>query len=1357
MATNVTSVDFIPVSDAGDTMTGPLILSADPVVALGAATKQYADLTGAGFFILTPCVVSTTANLNATPAGAGVGATLTNAGVQAAFSADGVSPPINSRILVPFQTLSQHSGIYELTTVGTGATNWVLTRTTDFDTAAEILPGSFVTVTSGTLYTQSSWIQTATVVTVDTDPITWAQFTSSPNTFATKELNNLSGVAVNTPLLSALDNTIDFGSDANRFANAYTTTNRTGKIAGDQFAIEAYDVDGINYVPFVTLTANNTPTCILDGDVTSTTQAASDNTTKLATTAYADAQATLGASTKANKALDNLAAVAINTTLKSDTDITDDLGTGSARWKDGFIQNLKAGTIAADTLTLQAYDTDLTGYVTFATLTSDITPTMSLSGSVTGVTQAPANNSTKLATTAYADAASTGAGATKALDNLASVAINTTLVSDTDVTDNLGTQAIRWNNIYSATLQTGDTAADTLKIGAWDVDGAVISDFITLTANNTPTCVLASGVTATTQAPADNSTKIATTAYADAIGTAGANTALSNLAAVAINTSLVSDTDVTDSLGTQAIRWNNIYTANLQTGDTAADTLKIGAWDVDGAVIADFITLTANNTPTCVLASGVTGTTQAPADNSTKIATTAYVDSASGANTALSNLAAVAINTSLISDTDNTDSLGTGPIRWKDIYSATLKTGTVAANTLVLSARDVDGSVDTPFITLTANNTPTCVIDGAVTGTTQAPGTNNTTLATTAYADAGIVQYANLGSQVVNSAFNLCIGMLVEELSAVVTSAVGVVTLTVQRLGGGDLTAFFNGGPVIIDCTPPLTIALTAGTDTVPQTNYVYIRQATPTVLTKSLTGFPAAEEYIPISYHVVESAATVATFGTYNSHFWADDPWDTTTENGHITDLSAWVRRQPATWISGTLLTPTLTVIGPDTLTFATTSGVILQLHQNPMPAFNSATAGSTNLTTFFVANNNAGAYTQGKDLFNFKLTAAGAAAANNNRICWVVWGVISDVTGACKMYVNLPTGFYTTDAAAIADSSLFSNYTIPSLFTGAGFLIARLIYTYTTAAGGHLTLVQQDDLRGLNASVKTGGGITGATIELNNLGVTAINTALLPGVDNTIDLGDGTHRFRELFAARAAPGTTTGNALILSARNVGGASDTTFITLTSDTTTPTCVIASAVTGTTQAANNNSTKLATTAYADNVPTSGGGLVWIATVTAAAGANALFDNKLTSTYDNYMVVFEAVLPATNATSHYMQFGTGGTPTYQTTNYQSGTLTNVGVISFSGPTTAIGVNASARVANTAARVGGGSLVINNANSATLDKVATGTQTFVDSTAAGENAGCFGGRWKDATTAITSVRFNQSSGNISGTWKLYGMKN
>lgn len=43
--------------------------------------------------------------------------------------------------------------------------------------------------------------------------------------------------------------------------------------------------------------------------------------------------------------------------------------------------------------------------------------------------------------------------------------------------------------------------------------------------------------------------------------------------------------------------------------------------------------------------------------------------SGGGANTALSNLASVAVNTSIISDTDNTDDLGSSAVRWANVYA----------------------------------------------------------------------------------------------------------------------------------------------------------------------------------------------------------------------------------------------------------------------------------------------------------------------------------------------------------------------------------------------------------------------------------------------------------------------------------------------------------------------------------------------------------------------------------------------------------------------------------------------------------------------------------------------------------------
>jgi hypothetical protein len=57
-------------------------------------------------------------------------------------------------------------------------------------------------------------------------------------------------------------------------------------------------------------------------------------------------------------------------------------------------------------------------------------------------------------------------------------------------------------------------------------------------------------------------------------GLGGANTALSNLSSVAINTSLISDTTKTDDLGSSTIKWRNTYTENLYADTIGITSLK---------------------------------------------------------------------------------------------------------------------------------------------------------------------------------------------------------------------------------------------------------------------------------------------------------------------------------------------------------------------------------------------------------------------------------------------------------------------------------------------------------------------------------------------------------------------------------------------------------------------------------------------------------------------------------------------------------------------------------------------------------------------------------------------------------------
>ena len=166
-----------------------LTLTQNPVNPLDAATKQYVDAAVEGLNVHAPAVAATTTNLTATynNGTGGVGATLTNAGAQAAFAVDGYTAALNDRILVKNQTAGAENGTYTVTTLGSGSTNWVLTRSTDMDTAGsgadQVGPGDYFFVVRGTQNGGTSWVVTTPLpITIGTTPITFVQF-AGPGTY----------------------------------------------------------------------------------------------------------------------------------------------------------------------------------------------------------------------------------------------------------------------------------------------------------------------------------------------------------------------------------------------------------------------------------------------------------------------------------------------------------------------------------------------------------------------------------------------------------------------------------------------------------------------------------------------------------------------------------------------------------------------------------------------------------------------------------------------------------------------------------------------------------------------------------------------------------------------------------------------------------------------------------------------------------------------------------------------------------------------------------------------------------------------------------------------------------------------
>lgn len=252
-----------------------------------------------------------------------------------------------------------------------------------------------------------------------------------------------------------------------------------------------------------------------------------DNTNEFVTLIYSDVDSKwhiVGvnidavSSAGANTSLSNLTGVAINTSLVSDTDNLDDLGSTSVMWREGFMTYLTLGEAVA-------HGTPATGRVALYVKTDGKLYYKDDAGAETGPL-----------------AGAAGVAATAALNNLSGVAINTTLVSDTDNTDDLGSSSVKWRAAYTnalyleertapATPSTGDAVVYAKTTGLFFMgdDGVEIGPLVV-----------------------------------------GANTTLSNLGTTLINTTLKSDTDNTDDLGTTSVKWANTFTNALVLEERSA-------------------------------------------------------------------------------------------------------------------------------------------------------------------------------------------------------------------------------------------------------------------------------------------------------------------------------------------------------------------------------------------------------------------------------------------------------------------------------------------------------------------------------------------------------------------------------------------------------------------------------------------------------------------------------------------------------------------------------------------------------------------------------------------------------------------
>ena len=163
---------------------------ATPVNIQDAANKQYVDDVAQGLHIHASVEVASTTNF----AGFSAGTITLSSPIAVSTGIDGFTDAAHlvtgARILIKDQTNANENGIYTMTVTGGNITEF--TRADDFNTAVEIAGGDFVFVIHGTEYANTGWVQTEHVTTVNTDDISFTQF-SGAGTFLAGDGLTLTG------------------------------------------------------------------------------------------------------------------------------------------------------------------------------------------------------------------------------------------------------------------------------------------------------------------------------------------------------------------------------------------------------------------------------------------------------------------------------------------------------------------------------------------------------------------------------------------------------------------------------------------------------------------------------------------------------------------------------------------------------------------------------------------------------------------------------------------------------------------------------------------------------------------------------------------------------------------------------------------------------------------------------------------------------------------------------------------------------------------------------------------------------------------------------------------------------------
>lgn len=440
---------------------GDLTLNQDPTAALQAATKQYVDtIAAAGIHYHDPVRVEREGNLTATynNGTAGVGATLTNSGTQAALVIDGVTLNSADRVLVYEQTDQTQNGIYTVTNTGSASTNWVLTRATDADSYGPSDPdslgqGDAFFVQEGAAGAGETYVMnTEGTITFGTTNITFAQF-SSAQIYSAGDGLTLTGVTFAAGAGTGVTvnaNDIAIGQDVGTSADvtfntvsADLTGNVTGAVTGNASTASALQ------------TARN---IALSGAVTGSTSFDGSGNVTIATTATSDPTITLGGDLSGSATLTNLGNATLTATINANSVALGTDTTGNYVGSGATSGNGISGSVSSEGGTF--------------TVTSNATNANT--GSTTVFRDASGNFSAGTITAALSGNASTATSAA-ALTTARNIALSGDVTGNTnfDGSGNVSiTTTIAANSVALGTDTTGNYVAGITAGTAIDVSGS---------------------------------------------------------------------------------------------------------------------------------------------------------------------------------------------------------------------------------------------------------------------------------------------------------------------------------------------------------------------------------------------------------------------------------------------------------------------------------------------------------------------------------------------------------------------------------------------------------------------------------------------------------------------------------------------------------------------------------------------------------------------------------------------------------------------------------------------------------------------------------------------------------------------